>query len=151
MDTEKLRRQLIDRITENYREYRANLLLKDRQELIDGAGRIADTALVFQHMADRSYKDGELEYLLKFQNPLEVVTEHWADYELMPDVLDALIADATDRQDDLTLFPLAADAPAQKPDSLRKFLNVDLETVLPQIMKQKTAFYQTDLNYALCT
>ena len=149
MDTEKLRRQLIDRITENYREYRANLLLKDRQELIDGAGRIADTALVFQHMADRSYKDGELEYLLKFQNPLEVVTEHWADYELMPDVLDALIADATDRQDDLTLFPLAADAPAQKPDSLRKFLNVDLETVLPQIMKQKTAFYQTDLNYAL--
>ena len=67
----------------------------------------------------------------------------------MPDVLDTLIADATDRQDDLTLFPLAADAPAQKPDSLRKFLNVDLETVLPQIMKQKTAFYQTDLNYAL--
>lgn len=61
----------------------------------------------------------------------------------------ALIADATDRQDDLTLFPLAKDAPAQKPDSLRKFLNVDLETVLPQIMKQKTAFYQTDLNYAL--
>ena len=53
MDTEKLRRQLIDRITENYREYRANLLLKDRQELIDGAGRIADTALVFQHMTDR--------------------------------------------------------------------------------------------------
>ena len=48
MDTEKLRRQLIDRITENYNEYRANLLLKDRQELIDGAGRIADTALVFQ-------------------------------------------------------------------------------------------------------
>lgn len=149
MDTEKLRRQLIDRITENYSEYRANLLLKDRQELIDGAGKIADTALVFQHMADRSYKPEELEYLLKFQNPLEVVTEHWADYELMPDVLDALIADATDRQDDLSLFPLATDAPAQKPDGLRKFLNVDLETVLPQIMKQKTAFYQTDLNYAL--
>lgn len=67
----------------------------------------------------------------------------------MPDVLDALIADTVDRQDDLTLFPLATDAPAQKPESLRKFLNVDLETVLPQIMKQKTAFYQTDLNYAL--
>lgn len=149
MDTEKLRRQLIDRITENYSGYRANLLLKDRQELIDGAGRIADTATVFHHMTDRSYTDQELEYLLKFQNPLEVVTEHWADYELTPDVLDTLIADVIDRQDDLTLFPLAADAPAKKPESLRKFMNVDLETVLPQIMKQKTAFYQTDLNYAL--
>ena len=64
MDTEKLRRQLIDRITDNYSEYRASLLLKDRQELIDGAGRIADTATVFQHLADRSYKEEELEYLL---------------------------------------------------------------------------------------
>jgi hypothetical protein len=149
MDTEKMRRQLIDRITDNYSEYRASLLLKDRQELIDGAGKIADTAAIFQYMADRSYKEEELEYLLKFQNPLEVVTEHWADYELMPDALDTLIADVTDRQDDLNLFPLAKDAPAQKPESLRKFMNVDLESVLPQIMKQKTAFYQTDLNYAL--
>lgn len=90
MDTEKLRRQLLTRITENYSEYRANLLLKDRQELIDGAGRIADTATVFQHMSDRSYTEQELEYLLKFQNPLEVVTEHWADYELMPDALDSM-------------------------------------------------------------
>ena len=39
MDTEKLRRQLIDRITENYSESPANLLLKDRQELIDGASK----------------------------------------------------------------------------------------------------------------
>ena len=76
MDTEKLQRQLLTRITDNYSDYRANLLLKDRQELIDGAGRIADTATVFQHMTDRSYTDQELEYLLKFQNPLEVVTEH---------------------------------------------------------------------------
>lgn len=149
MDTEKLRQQLIHRITENYSEYRANLLLKDRQELIDGAGKIADTAAVFRHMADRSYTEQELNYLLKFQNPLEVVTAHWADYELVPDVLDTLIADTLDRQEDLTLFPLATDAPAQRPDSLRKFLNVDLEAALPQIMKQKTAFYQTDLNYAL--
>ena len=149
MDTEKLRQQLIRRITENYSEYRANLLLKDRQELIDGAGKIADTAAVFQHMADRIYTEQELNYLLKFQNPLEVVTAHWADYELVPDVLDTLIADTLDRQEDLALFPLATDTPAQKPDSLRKFLNVDLEAALPQIMKQKTAFYQTDLSYAL--
>jgi len=149
MDTEKFRQELTRRITDNYHDYRASLLLKDRQELIDGAGKIADTAAVFQHMIDRSYTQQELEYLLKFQNPLEVVTAHWADYELTPDVLDTLIADTLDRHEDLTLYPLSGDAPAQKPDGLRKFPNVDLEAALPQIMKQKTAFYQTDLNYAL--
>ena len=149
MDTEKLRQQLIGRITDNYNDYRANLLLKDRQELIDGADKIADTAAVFRHMTDRSYTEQELEYLLKFQNPLEVVTGHWADYELTPDVLDTLVADTIDRQEDLALYPLSGDAPAKKADGLRKFLNVDLEAALPQIMKQKTAFYQTDLGYAL--
>lgn len=149
MDAEKLRQQLIDRITDNYNDYRANLLLKDRQELIDSAGKIADTAAVFQHMAGRSYTEQELKYLLKFQNPLEVVTAHWEDYELTPDALDTLIADTIDRQEDLTLYPLSEDTPAKKADSLRKFLNVDLEAALPQIMKQKTAFYQTDLRYAL--
>lgn len=47
MDMEKSRQQLIGRLTENYADYRAELLLKDRQELIDGADRIAKTAEVF--------------------------------------------------------------------------------------------------------
>ena len=149
MDVEKLRQQLIDRLTANYADYRAGLLLKDRQELIDGAEKIADTAATFQHLMDRKYTEPELSYLLKFQNPLEVVTDHWDDYELLPDTLEMVVAEVLDKQDDLTLFPLAADTPAQKPDGLQKFMNVDLEKVLPQIMAQKTAFYQTDLDYAL--
>lgn len=149
MDTEKLRQQLMDRLTENYADYRAGLLLKDRQELIDGAGKIADTAATFQHLMDRQYTEQELSYLLKFQNPLEVVTDHRGEYELLPDTLEMVMADVLNKQDDLTVYPLASDAPKQKPDGLQKFVNVDLEKVLPQIMAQKTAFYQTDLDYAL--
>lgn len=147
-----MRQQLIDRLTENYGDYQANLLQKDRQELIDSAGQIAGTAHIFRHMTERNYTEQELDYLLKFQNPLEVVADHWVVSEILPDRmdpdgLDYLIADIVDRQEDLTLFPLAQDK--REPDGLRKFLNVDLEKVLPQIMKQKTAFYQTDLQYAL--
>lgn len=149
MDMDKSRQQLIARLTKNYADYHAELLLKDRQELIDSAGKIADTAVVFHHLTERRYTELELSYLLKFQNPLEVVTDHWGNYELMPDILEMVVADAMDKADDLALYPLAADFPEQKPNGLQKFMNVDLETVLPQIRAQKTAFYQNDLNYAL--
>jgi len=149
MDIEKARKQLADRLTENYADYQSQLLLKDRQELIDGAGKIANTAETFQHLMARRYTEEELSYLLKFQNPLEVVADHWSDYELWPDTIEMVMADALDKQDDLTIYPLAADAPQQKTAGLQKFMNVDLEKALPQIMAQITAFHQDELQYAL--
>ena len=151
MDLEKLYQQLLDRVTENYADYRAELLLKDRQELIDGADRIAKTAEVFQYFTTKPLMETEVEYFLNFQNPLEVAVDHWESCNFELDALGAVIADVVDKADDLTLYPLAADAPEQKPDGLQKFMNVDLETVFPQIRAQKTAFYQNDLNYALDT
>ena len=151
MDLEKLYQQLLDRVTENYADYRAELLLKDRQELIDGADRIAKTAEVFQYFTEKPFMETEVVYFLKFQNPLEVMADHWESCNFELDALGAVMADVVDKADDLTLYPLAADAPAQNPDGLQKFMNVDLETVLPQILAQKTAFYQKDLTYALDT
>ena len=151
MDLEKLYQQLLDRVTENYADYRAELLLKDRQELIDGADRIAKTAEVFQYFTTKPLMETEVEYFLNFQNPLEVAVDHWESCNFELDALGAVIADVVDKADDLTLYPLEADAPEQKPDGLQKFMNVDLEKVFPQIRAQKTAFYQNDLNYALDT
>ena len=151
MDMDKARQQLIDRLTENYADYRAELLLKDRQELIDGADRIAKTAEVFQYFTTKPLMETEVEYFLNFQNPLEVAVDHWESCNFELDALGAVIADVVDKADDLTLYPLEADVPEQKPDGLQKFMNVDLETVFPQIRAQKTAFYQNDLNYALDT
>jgi len=149
MDMEQARQQLMDRLAENYSAYHAALLQKDRQELIDGADMIADTSMVFRHLTERPYTEQELSYLLKFQDPLELIADYWNSYERLPDDLDKVIADVVDREDGLTLYPLASDIPERKPDSLQKFMDVDLEIVLRQIMAQKTAFYQTDLNYAL--
>ena len=149
MDMEKSRQQLIGRLTENYADYRAELLLKDRQELIDGADRIAKTAEVFQYFTQHQPTEQEVSYFLKFQNPLEVAADHWESCEFELDALGAVMADTVDQAKDLTLYPLAVDAPERKPDGLQKFVNVDLEAILPQIMAQKTAFHQKDLSYAL--
>ncbi len=125
--------------------------MKGRQELIDDAAQIAGTTEAFRHLTERQYTEQELTYLLQFQNPLGVVADHWNSEEFLPYALDAVITDLVDKADDLTLYPLAADTPEHKPDGLQKFMDVDLETIFPQILAQKTAFYQTDLNYALDT
>ncbi len=110
MDLETSYQQLVDRVTENYADYRAGLLLKDRQELIDGADRIAKTAEVFQYFTTKPLTEVEVAYFLNFQNPLEVATDHWANCEFELDALGAVMADTADKADDLTLYPLAADA-----------------------------------------
>ncbi|MDE7262678.1 MAG: DUF3848 domain-containing protein, partial [Oscillospiraceae bacterium] len=87
MDLEKLCQQLLDRVTENYADYRTNLLLKDRQELIDGADRIAKTAEVFQYFTTKPLTETEVEYFLNFQNPLEVAVDHWESCQFELDAL----------------------------------------------------------------
>ena len=103
MDLETSYQQLVDRVTENYADYRADLLLKDRQELIDGADRIAKTAEVFQYFTTKPLAEAEVAYFLNFQNPLEVAADHWANCEFELDALGAVMADAADKADDLTL------------------------------------------------
>lgn len=119
MDLEKSYQQLLNRVTENYADYRAGLLLRDRQELIDGADRIAKTAEAFQYFTTKPLTEAEVSYFLNFQNPLEVAADHWANCEFELDALGAVMADAADKADDLTLYPLAADASERKPDGLQ--------------------------------
>lgn len=144
-----MRKQLTDRVTGNYNDYQATLLLYDRQELIDRASQIADTANVFAYLTEQRHTEQELSYLLQFQNPLEVMVDGLQSYEQDYSVLDGLLGDMADRQAELTLYPLATDAPAPKPETMRKFLNVDIESTLKQLMEQMTVNYKTDLQYAL--
>ncbi len=149
MDADKMRQQLMDRLSENYGNYHAALLLYDRQELIDRASQIADTANAYQYLTQRSDTEQELACLLQFQNPLEVVADHLrAD---TPDfhALDAVIADMSEKQAELSPYSLMKDAPAPKPETMRKFMNVDIESTLKQLRGQMTIYYQDDLNYAL--
>ena len=99
MDLETSYQQLVDRVTENYADYRAKLLLKDRQELIDGADRIAKTAEVFQYFTTKPLTEVEVAYFLNFQNPLEVAADHWANCEFELDALGAVVADTADKAD----------------------------------------------------
>jgi hypothetical protein len=146
MDTQGMRDALFARLKENYNDYRNDLLQLDRQELVDKAERIAETAHVFKHLTeDHQFEENELEYLLQFQSPLEVVTDHWMDYELNLDVMDGVIWDACDKQADVTEYPLIKDKAARdEPTHLRKFVNIDILASLDAVMRRHTESYQSD-------
>lgn len=133
MSTEDMRTELGVRLAQNYADYEAGLLTCERQALINRATEIADVqktyeALITQH----EFTADELAHFLQFQNPLEVISDHW------PEAI-------TCHSEDLTKYPLITDGPA--PESLRKFMNVDIIASLQAIMGQVTVYYQDDFEY----
>lgn len=138
MDTEKLKQQLIDRLADNYDDFRAKLLTKDRGVLIDNAAEIAATRHAYEYLNSYEFTGAELKYLLQFQNPLEVTVAHWPRLDVLGSTLDDTIAEICTEQDDLKLYPLVTDAKPK--ESLRKFMDIDIITSLHSIMEQVTAF-----------
>lgn len=150
MNTEKMKQQLLERLEENNSDFYAGLLSKDRQELIDNAVLIAEHARIYSYLAqEHDYRPEELEYLLKFQNPLEVMETHWLeDSWLDMESMSYVVRENCGNEKDLAHFPLVKDKrPSLEPK--RRFLNLDIEESLKQLMGQITVNYRTDLNYTL--
>jgi len=75
--------EFIKRIEKNYTDYQKSLLGFGKQELIDMAGKISATSDAHSYMTHwHGYDEHELDYLLEFQNPLEVLADEWRDRQI---------------------------------------------------------------------
>jgi hypothetical protein len=87
----------------------------NRQELFDHAPEITAYQNTYRFMGHVSqYDEPSLDYLLKFENPLQVVTDHYK-RDLRVD-LGAIIAQICDTQDLLQDYPLVPDKKQQEPE-----------------------------------
>ena len=121
--------QLMDRLVQNHCDYYNTLLEKSREELIDSASEIAGTMDVFDHLVGRQYTEHELDYLLQFQNPLEVVADHWTSQVFDLAALEAVVIDVLDKEDDLTSYPLeprAAEPKQEEKQAQKPFIRAQL-------------------------
>lgn len=75
-DTPKDR--LKQRIEENYREYRERWQQMGPAEFIDICDEVEAVTRMYKELSDFNHEE-EAEYLLRFQNPLEVVSDEWLD------------------------------------------------------------------------
>jgi len=70
--------RLFDRLDKNLSDYHEHLMGFGKQEIIDMAARAAAMADVHMYLTGQyAFNEGEVEYLLNFQNPLKVVTDAW--------------------------------------------------------------------------
>lgn len=114
-----LKQLLIERLDKNLADYRDHLMGFDQWALIDMAARIAHTQEVHDYLVDRyGFREGEIEYLLRFQNPLEVVTDAWEVQRQDIADLDFIMHSVCDRKDSLADYPLYTEA--EKPATGQK-------------------------------
>ena len=71
---------LLQRLDKNLADYHESLEGFGNQELIDMASKIAAMSDAHSYFSYRGFEDDELDFLLRFQNPLEVMAEGWLDY-----------------------------------------------------------------------
>jgi hypothetical protein len=99
--------RLIRRVKRNFEDYRASILKLDRQRIFDRANEIAAYSRVSHYLQNmHGYSEDELDYLLRFQNPLELITDHYrelAHAELHTVV--ARVCDTKDHTGDYLLMP----------------------------------------------
>jgi len=70
--------QLIDRLNGNLAEYHDYLMSLDKKELIEMSGLISAMSDAHFYLTEcHVFEPHELEYLLQFQNPLEVIADKW--------------------------------------------------------------------------
>jgi hypothetical protein len=77
MTEKEIRKKLQDRLEANYQAYIRQFQSRPAPDLIEQAAEIAATKLVYEELHDGCYPAESLEYLLRFENPLEVVRDQW--------------------------------------------------------------------------
>ncbi len=99
--------RLSRRLDQNFKDFRTAMLKESRQDIFDKAYETAACQMVYRHMKINRYGEPALDYLLKFKNPLELVTDHYKQ-DIGVD-LDAIINHICDTQDLLNDYPLMPD------------------------------------------
>jgi hypothetical protein len=99
---------LMNRLDQNYLDFRAAMLKLHKEDIFYKADEITACQTTYHHMRDiKQYVETELDYLLKFKNPLELVTDHYKQ-DIRVD-LDAVIYRICDTQDLLNDYPFMPD------------------------------------------
>ena len=100
--------QLTNRIHRNFEDYKARLLKMESESIFEKAEEIAAYTQTHRYLTiNHNYGPEELDYLLLFQNPLEVVTEQYQEeFRYAGNMLELIVERICDKQDGLADYPL---------------------------------------------
>lgn len=109
--------ELFDRLDTNLAEFRKIWETSDKTRLIDGSREITAIKDAHYYLTEsHGFEQEEIDYLLLFENPLQVVADKWLE-----------------RTEDLSDFSFALDEVFDKKDALRDYELKEKPSVLEQL------------------
>ena len=96
--------QLCERLNRNMKDYKAEWKRMSHDELISQAFDISVIQTIYEDLLASPYSDDKMAFLLRFENPLEVVWDQWVEREAgdilgdMDEILDSVIEHCADKQ-----------------------------------------------------
>ncbi|ADU27417.1 hypothetical protein [Ethanoligenens harbinense] len=111
--------ELLDRLDANLEDFRKTWESSDKAKLIDGSREITAIRDAHYYLTEsHGFEPEEIDYLLLFENPLQVVADKWLE-----------------RTEDLSDFSFALDEVFDKQDALRDYERKEKPSVLEQLRK----------------
>jgi len=144
---EKREQELISRLNHNFADYQDKMMALDKREIFDMAWEVSSMCDCHYYLTDsHEYEDSEIEYLLLFQNPLELVSQKWderqEDISDMTFALDALFSkEPSEHRGHALMSDLK---PPGDPNGPHRFMGVNLIDFLGKIAKQVIVHYPND-------
>lgn len=143
---EDKKKELIDRLDMNLKDYLDSAMSLTKWEIIETNSKthaMLDAASYLTNWHELS--DEDLDFFLQFENPLEVVADAWcercAELDDMSFTLDVLHA----RKEDIFAdYPLMLNTTAPVDTSLRRFMNIKLNSFLGKIADKVIIHHPND-------
>jgi len=141
-------RQLMERIDKNLLDYHTQLEGFGNRELIEMADKIAAMANAHSYLHHyHTFDENELEYLLEFHNPLEVLADEWRDRNIDLSDMSFSMEHIYQNSDNLLQhYPVLHDLEEPADATLRRYMDIDLELYLGKIAEKVIIHYPNDWN-----
>jgi len=104
------KQQLYDRLEENLFDFHEAVVKLEPRYIVEMADRLIAVSDAYAYLTNQhGFTDSEVEYLMNFQNPLEVVTDEWQRRRVDISDMSFALDEAFDKQDALRGgYPLIA-------------------------------------------
>lgn len=120
--------ELLDRLDANLEDFRKSWESIDKAKLIDGSREITAIKDAHYYLTEsHGFEPEEIDYLLLFENPLQVVADKWLE-----------------RTEDLSDFSFALDEVFDKKDALRDYELKEKPSVLERLRNSAGAAVRTE-------
>ena len=103
MEEREIMRRLREKLDRNWAALQANWYALSPSEIVGKAEEINASRLAYNELfSGWAYSEDKLEYLLRFENPLEVVRDKWIEEQCLPDIsgeMNHVLLSVMDKQD----------------------------------------------------